>query len=237
MTNDSTKDGESRVHNQLDQNNNKPYQIDNDIITTDEPDIKIIIVGDSAVGKSKLLERYLVDDFNPRRLSTHALTLYRKNVTLDNNEQQHNKKTIKVDFWDTAGQEKFSSLHPTYYYRAHACILVFDVTRKSTYHNLQKWYDELCSHYSTNTAEGNISIPCILVANKVDINYAVTKKSFKFASDNHMPFFFCSSADGTNVVKVFEEAICMALGQKRYGERDFLSECLEVLDDGPLSEE
>ena len=75
-----------------------------------------------------------------------------------------------------------------------------------------------------------------MVANKVDINYAVTKKSFKFASDNNMPFFFVSSADGTNVVKVFEEAICMALGQKRYGERDFLRECLELLEDGPLDE-
>ena len=212
--------------------------------TLDEPDIKIIIIGDTAVGKSKLLERYLINEYNPRRLSTHALTLYRKNVMLgSNSNEQHDdedstrndNKPIKVDFWDTAGQEKFSSLHQTYYYGAHACILVFDVTRKSTYHNLQKWYDELCSHYSSSNSN-NETIPCILVANKVDINYAVTKKSFKFASDHHMPFFFVSSADGTNVVKVFEEAICMALGQKRYGERDFLRECLELLEDGPLDE-
>ena len=220
--------------------------------TTDEPDIKIIIIGDTAVGKSKLLERYLINEYNPRRLSTHALTLYRKNVTLgnnntnkqqDNNDNTNDNKPIKVDFWDTAGQEQFSSLHQTYYYGAHACILVFDVTRKSTYHNLQKWYDEFCSHYSSsssnnnNNNNNNETIPCILVANKVDINYAVTKKSFKFASDNHMPFFFVSSADGTNVVKVFEEAICMALGQKRYGEKDFLRECLDFMEDGPLKME
>lgn len=149
----------------------------------------------------------------------------------NNKNDNEEGRPIKVDFWDTAGQEKFTSLHPTYYYQAHACILVFDVTRKSTYHNLQRWYDELCSYYSEAS-----SIPCILVANKVDINYAVTKKSFKFATDHHMPFFFVSSADGTNVVKVFEEAICMALGQKRYGEKDFLRECLDVLDGGPLNE-
>ncbi len=96
----------------------------------------------------------------------------------------------------------------------------------------------MCSYYSNNNAKGEATtIPCILVANKVDINYAVTKKSFKFATDHHMPFFFCSSADGTNVVKVFEEAICMALGQKRYGEKDFLRECLDVLEGGPLNDE
>jgi Rab-like protein 2 len=233
-------------------NNNNNKNKNNKIDTTDEPDIKIIIIGDSAVGKSKLLERYLINDYNPRRLSTHALTLYRKNVILDdknkhnnynnsntasgthndNDDDNNESSTIKVDFWDTAGQEKFNSIHPTYYYRAHACILVFDVTRKSTYHNLQKWYDELSlssSNYFNSKRTATINtIPCILVANKVDINYAVTKKSFKFASDNNMPFFFVSSADGTNVVKVFEEAICMALGQKRYGEKDFLSECLEL---------
>jgi Rab-like protein 2 len=239
-TTSSSSSSNEQIQNSNGNNNNN---IDN--TTIDEPDIKIIIIGDSAVGKSKLLERYLINDYNPRRLSTHALTLYRKNVTLgnNNNNNKNNKnnnsnnsneeETIKVDFWDTAGQEKFHSLHPTYYYRAHACILVFDVTRKSTYHNLQKWYDELLQ-YSSSGRTATTTIPCILVANKVDINYDVTKKSFKFASDHHMPFFFVSSADGTNVVKVFEEAICMALGQKRYGERDFLSECLELLDDGPL---
>eukprot|EP00984_Skeletonema_dohrnii_P011677 scaffold4688_cov77-Skeletonema_dohrnii-CCMP3373.AAC.3 len=254
--NQAYKAGQSQLNNELfhpDENDapSSSSSIEQNNInntTTDEPDVKIIIIGDSAVGKSKLLERYLVNDYNPRRLSTHALTLYRKNVLLgnttvdcnsnnSNNNNDDGDKPIKVDFWDTAGQEKFSSLHSTYYYQAHACILVFDVTRKSTYHNLQKWYNELCAHYScTANNNNNSTIPCILVANKVDINYAVTKKSFKFASDNHMPFFFVSSADGTNVVKVFEEAICMALGQKRYGERDFLSECLELMEDGPLNE-
>ena len=253
--NQAYKAGQSQLNNELfhpdenDTHSSSSSSIEqNNNTTTDEPDVKIIIIGDSAVGKSKLLERYLVNDYNPRRLSTHALTLYRKNVMLgnttgdgdcnddNNNNDDGGDKPIKVDFWDTAGQEKFFSLHPTYYYQAHACILVFDVTRKSTYHNLQKWYNELCAHYSCTTNNNNSTIPCILVANKVDINYEVTKKSFKFASDNHMPFFFVSSADGTNVVKVFEEAICMALGQKRYGERDFLSECLELMEDGPLNE-
>lgn len=71
-----------------------------------------------------------------------------------------------TDFWDTAGQERFSSMHPSYYYRAHACILVFDVTRKATYKNLSEWYGELRQY-----CEG---IPCLLVANKIDVDYNVS---------------------------------------------------------------
>mmetsp|Transcript_25423 Transcript_25423/g.51303 ORF Transcript_25423/g.51303 Transcript_25423/m.51303 type:complete len:222 (+) Transcript_25423:141-806(+) len=186
-----------------------------------EADVKVIILGDSAVGKSKLVERYLIDDYNPRRLSTHALTLYRKSVAIGGENS-----TVEVDFWDTAGQEKFNSLHPSYYYKAHVCIMVFDVTRKQTYINLKHWYKELRT-YCPN-------IPCILVANKVDVDYMVTRKDFKFPREHNIPFFFVSSADGTNVVKVFEEAICAGLGQRKYGEKDFLSECLELFENGPV---
>lgn len=70
-----------------------------------------------------------------------------------------------ADIWDTAGQERFNSMHASYYYRAHACIMVFDVTRKITYKNLENWYHELQQH-----AKG---IPTILVANKIDIDYQV----------------------------------------------------------------
>ena len=69
--------------------------------------------------------------------------------------------SFSVDIWDTAGQESFNELHPTYYFGAHVCILVFDVTRKVTYTNLRNWYAEMrnqCPH-----------IPCICIANKVDL--------------------------------------------------------------------
>jgi Rab-like protein 2 len=99
-----------------------------------DPDLKIILLGDSAVGKSKLVERFLMDEYNPRQLSTYALTLFRKVVTL-----QDSGEVKTVDFWDTAGQESFNRMHPSYYYRAHCCIMVFDVTRKVTYQHLADW--------------------------------------------------------------------------------------------------
>ncbi|OAJ32759.1 hypothetical protein, variant [Batrachochytrium dendrobatidis JEL423] len=108
-------------------------------------DIKIILLGDSAVGKSKLMERFLLDDYVPHQQSTYALTLYRHNAIHPKSTSNPPEK-IAVDFWDTAGQERFQSMHASYYMGAHCCILVFDVTRKITYKNLDTWYEELVQH-------------------------------------------------------------------------------------------
>lgn len=75
-------------------------------------------------------------------------------------------KLAMLDFWDTAGQEAFNRMHPSYYYRSHCCILVFDVTRKITYQHLSDWYKELREHCE--------NIPCVLVANKIDVDYNVS---------------------------------------------------------------
>jgi Rab-like protein 2 len=180
-----------------------------------DPDYKVILLGDSAVGKSKLVERYLIDDYNPRQLSTYALTLFRKDLQLEGET-----KTSTIDFWDTAGQESFNRMHPSYYYRAHCCILVFDVTRKITYQHLADWYAELREYCS--------DIPVVLVANKIDVDYNVTRKNFKFAAKHNLPFFFVSAADGTNVVKVFQSAINEARRYKEGG-GDVMGEMLSLL--------
>lgn len=76
---------------------------------------------------------------------------------------------------------------------------MFDVTRKATYQHLSTWFEELRSACG--------KVPCICVANKIDMNYKVTAKTFKFPEQHNLPFYFVSAADGTNVVKVFEQAI------------------------------
>lgn len=88
--------------------------------------VKVICLGDSAVGKSKCVERFLLDAFQPRQLSTYALTLYTHRTTIKGAD-------VRVDFWDTAGQEQFNNLHPSYFHAAHACVLLFDATRKVTF--------------------------------------------------------------------------------------------------------
>ena len=102
-------------------------------------DLKIILLGDSAVGKSKLVDRFLLEDYEERTSSTYALTMYRHNHEIDGED-------YKIDIWDTAGQEVFDTLHDSYYFGAHACMLVFDANRKPTYSNLKKWYKEMRNH-------------------------------------------------------------------------------------------
>ena len=118
-------------------------------------------------------------------------------------------------------------MHPSYYYKAHACVLVFDVTRKITYQNLQNWYKELRMYCET--------IPCICIANKIDVDLRVTSKAFAFPQKYNLPFYFVSAADGTNVVKIFEEAVRLAY-QYKYSstDKDFVTEVLEMLDDKAL---
>ncbi|XP_042648476.1 rab-like protein 2A isoform X1 [Tyto alba] len=194
-----------------------------------EETVKIICLGDSAVGKSKLLERFLLDGFRPQQLSTFALTLYKHRAQVDG-------QAVLVDFWDTAGQERFQSMHASYYHKAHACIMVFDVQRKVTYKNLNSWYKEL--------REFRPEIPCIVVANKIDADMKVTQKSFNFARKFSLPFYFVSAADGTNVVKkpsaplsekhspshqLFNDAIKLAVTYKQ-NSGDFMDEVMRELE-------
>eukprot|EP00842_Homolaphlyctis_polyrhiza_P004675 jgi/Hompol1/5208/HPOL_004232-RA len=206
----------------------------------DKPaDIKIILLGDSAVGKSKLMERFLLDNYVPHQLSTYALTLYRYTTPHPKAGQGSYKsdEILHVDFWDTAGQERFQSMHTSYYMGAHACILVFDVTRKVTYKNLDTWYAELTHHRG-------IKMPLIVVANKIDIDPARATKSFAFVEkrrqerggqEEDLPFFFVSASDGSNVVKIFREAIQRAVEYKeklaKEGGGTFVDDVMQFIED------
>ncbi|XP_065802147.1 rab-like protein 2B isoform X2 [Muntiacus reevesi] len=250
----------------------KPCELDQEKYDADD-NVKIICLGDSAVGKSKysavstpcldkavlrvarllspqllshvrlctamdcsspgssvhaviqtgileLMERFLMDGFQPQQLSTYALTLYKHTAVVDG-------KTVLVDFWDTAGQERFQSMHASYYHKAHACIMVFDVQRKITYKNLSTWYTEL--------REFRPEIPCVVVANKID-DMKMTQKSFNFARKFSLPLYFVSAADGTNVVKLFNDAIRLAVSYKQ-NSRDFMDEVLQELENIDLKQE
>ncbi|KAK7494546.1 hypothetical protein BaRGS_00014199 [Batillaria attramentaria] len=190
----------------------------------DKPDdsgevrVKVICLGDSAVGKSKLVERFLMDGYKPQQLSTFALTLFNHKTEIDGQK-------VSVDFWDTAGQERFNNMHPSYYHQAHACILAFDTTRKITYKNMPNWLKEL--------REYRPEIPCLCAANKIDVDPSVTKKSFNFAKKHNMPFYFVSASDGTNVVKLFRDAIKAAVKYKS-NPTDIMDEIMQELENFEL---
>ena len=155
--------------------------------------VKLILLGDSAVGKSKLVERFLMQRYVPIQMSTFALTLFKHDVVMSDGTE------VDVDIWDTAGQERFATMHPAYYHEAMCCILVFDVTRKQTYKNLEKWIQELRGFRE--------HIPVIVACNKIDTDATVVNKSFAFAEKHQVPLKYVSAADGTNVVDLFHVAI------------------------------
>lgn len=179
--------------------------------------IKLILLGDSAVGKSKLVERFLMQRYIPVQMSTYALTLYRYDF-----EESETGERVNCDIWDTAGQERFASMHPAYYHDAHACILVFDITRKPTYKNLEKWLGELRNYREF--------IPCIVACNKIDTDPTVTSKAFAFATKHSFPLHYVSAADGTNVVQLFEHAISLGAEYKKHPKKeDFFAQVIEIL--------
>ncbi|CAF0742495.1 unnamed protein product [Adineta steineri] len=182
--------------------------------TTDS--LKIIVLGDSAVGKSKLLERFLVKNYEDSRYSTYAINIFKHTTKIDN-------KTVEVEFWDTAGQEKFDNLHHSYFHQAHACIMIFDATRKVTYKNLERWYTEL--------RDIRPHIPCLCAVNKIDSAMEVTKKSFSFPKKHDMPLYFVSAADGTNVVRLFRDAIRLANAYRSGDTGDFIDQIMRELED------
>ena len=104
-----------------------------------------------------------------------------------------------IDIWDTAGQDIFDKMHPAYYFEANAALLVFDTTRKITYKNCMKWYNEFRTHCP--------STPCILVGNKIDIDKRCTQRKYALAEKLKSPFYLVSAADGTNFVRIFQESI------------------------------
>lgn len=161
-----------------------------------------------------------------RTSSTHALTMYRHNAKHDGKDykigtQSITRNCIYIDIWDTAGQESFNELHPSYYFGAHAAILVFDASRKVTYQNLKGWYKEMRHHKA--------DIPCIIIANKIDIDERATQRKYKFIEDLGVPFNFVSAADGTNVVVIFKETLDMAIKYKENpNPDDFMEQCKEL---------
>lgn len=135
---------------------------------------KILIIGDSGVGKSSILRRFCDDEFDEKQLSTIGVDFKVKYLSVAG-------KRLKLAVWDTAGQERFRTLTSSYYRGAQGIILVHDVTQKDTFDNLEYWLQEV-QKYSTNADAVKM-----LVANKVDEPQVVTREE---AEEYHFIFRF-----------------------------------------------
>ncbi|KAI1791560.1 GTP-binding protein ypt1 [Ganoderma leucocontextum] len=153
---------------------------------------KLLLIGDSGVGKSCLLLRFAEDSFTDSYLSTIGVDFKIRTIQLEG-------KTVKLQIWDTAGQERFRTIAAAYYRGAHGIIMVYDVTDGETFSNVKGWLQEIERYASEDVKKLIIGNKSDLVEKKV-VEYSVAKE---FADNLSIPFIETSARDATNVEEAF----------------------------------
>ena len=154
--------------------------------------INIITLGESSVGKSSIINRYVENNFDYNFVSTLGVDFRKKNINI-------NGEDIRLKIWDTAGQEKFRSIQKQYYRNSDGILLVFDVTKFETFNVLEEWINSIKNQTSND-------IIVVLVGNKIDLNNKVISDDEikNFANDNKFKYFLTSAATGKNINEVFD---------------------------------
>ncbi|KAJ3451837.1 ras-related protein rabd2a-like [Anaeramoeba flamelloides] len=153
---------------------------------------KILLIGDSGVGKSCVLLRFTDNEFRTTFLSTIGVDFKIRTINL-------NGKQTKLQIWDTAGQERFQTITRNYYKGAQGIFLVYDVTEKKSFDNIGKWVDEVKNH-------GEKNVTMFLIGNKCDlVNERVvsTEEGEMRAQELKMSFLETSAKDNTNIAECF----------------------------------
>uniref|UniRef100_A0A8C3JJA7 small monomeric GTPase n=3 Tax=Scolopacidae TaxID=8917 RepID=A0A8C3JJA7_9CHAR len=172
---------------------------------------KVVLIGDSGVGKSNLLSRFTRNEFNLESKSTIGVEFATRSIQVDG-------KTIKAQIWDTAGQERYRAITSAYYRGAVGALLVYDIAKHLTYENVERWLKELRDH-----ADSNIVI--MLVGNKSDLRHlraVPTDEAKAFAEKNGLSFIETSALDSTNVEAAFQTIlteIYRIVSQKQMSDR------------------
>jgi Ras-related protein Rab-11B len=157
---------------------------------------KIVLVGDSGVGKTNLLSRFTKNEFISESKSTIGVEFATRHVTIKG-------KTIRAQIWDTAGQERYRAITAVYYRGAVGALVVYDMTKHLTFENLQKWLQELKDH-------ADRSARIMIVGNKSDLRHlrAVTQEEGRlFAEKQQFSFIETSALDATNVGEAFNNLL------------------------------
>ena len=155
--------------------------------------IKLLLIGDSGVGKSCLLLRFSEDSFTTSYITTIGIDFKIRTIELDG-------KRVKLQIWDTAGQERFRTITTAYYRGAMGILLVFDVTDETSFDNVRNWMTQIEQHAAENVNK-------VLIGNKCDVaptERAVTPaQGQKLAEEYGVPFFETSAKSNTNVEEAF----------------------------------
>ena len=170
---------------------------------------KVLLLGDSTVGKTCFLKRYLDDTFQDVYLSTIGFDFKFKTVTLSNGNQ------IKLQIWDTVGEERYRTIAKSYYKGAHGIVLIYDITNKTSFKNIKKWISQIKEELSNK-------ISIVLVANKIDMPERIVSEEDgkNLANSMNLQIFEASARDNINVSEAFQELAedinnkCLTFGAK-----------------------
>jgi len=167
--------------------------------------LKLIVLGESGVGKTSLLVRYMENKFSLATRSTIGADFLSKHIEVDD-------QAVTLQIWDTAGQERFQGLGTTYYRGSDGVAFVFDVSRKNTFDALLEWKKSFLIQINQ---EGNENFPMLVIANKIDVeDRAVSTEMIdSFCKQNNLQYVECSAKNSTNVEKAFENITRKVISQ------------------------
>ena len=166
---------------------------------------KVLLLGDTDVGKSSLILRYTEETFNSKLVNSIGVDFKMKKKEIDG-------KIIKVQIWDTAGHERFRSITYSYYRGANAIIIVFDITDKKSFLSITEWLKQIEKHAKENVFK-------FLVGNKSDLaeERKVTYEEAKeYAEEHDLPYIETSAKEGININELFESSIKSFLSSNKY---------------------
>ncbi len=156
-------------------------------------DIKLILLGDISVGKSSIIGRYIDNSFSDDYQCTLQVEMKTKIIDIDLDTK------VKMNIWDTVGQEKFRNLTKQYYRNCQGAIIVFDLTRKDSFDGVQKWIDDLEDY--------NANIPILIVGNKSDLikEREVNNDDIEMFVKNKYKYYDVSAKNGSNISLAFDK--------------------------------
>ena len=181
---------------------------------------KIVLIGDSGVGKTNILSRYLTDKFSSTTQPTVGVEFGSKIV-------KKGEKLIKLQIWDTAGQERYKSITSAYYKGAKGAFVVYDISRKSTFDNVDKWINELKNN-------GSEDVFILLVGNKSDLNdqREISEEEVKKKAEVYnIAFCETSALKGNNIEFAFESLIDK-ITEKLEKEKEILGKNISKIEEG-----
>ena len=165
---------------------------------------KVLLLGDSDVGKSSLILRYTEETFNSKLVNSIGVDFKMKKKEIDG-------KIIKVQIWDTAGHERFRSITYSYYRGANAIIIVFDLSDKKSFINIIEWLKQIEKHAQENVFK-------FLVGNKSDLideRKVTYEEAKKYADEHDLPYIETSAKEGININELFDSSITTFLNMTK----------------------